>query len=569
MRYFTTVLLVFATIALAGKESSTDDGLDGSHVHHGLAIPPEDPVQISEDTLNTLLGLSNMPKNDEPNKHVPARNRHAEESLGDHEDHHHHEHEPTDEEDEAEHHAEEFLHDGRLHHGQLDANSGQESAELEPDTSAKPSAEAYDGLAKAPESVDEVKDEDDDDDDGATSDEEAYALAREKQLEEQRRDYYRRMGYPVDGAPESGEEEVEEEEEVVPAPQQPAGTKQGSVGTPHKPAATGKTAKPSASQGQSTRQPGPQRKSPSRIRRRPNGNRRLITPAEDRQYKQARSIELAIGASVMTTAVPAAMLILFGKISLSQATLNRMLTFAAGAMLADVFLHLLPQAYSSGHSDSVISNLVLAGVLTFYAIGFFLPREAPLHNHTSHDPKNPDKRRGALRWDQRSLLNLIADASHNFTDGVVIGAAYLADPTSGWATAVAVFLHEIPHEIGDFAVLRQCGWTTAEIVIAQILTGIANLFGCVLVMLVGSAVSGLSELLAPLVAGSFLYIAIAIILGEIARNRQPTAQVVGHVIAFACGTFALTLVELVERLTSSGGEHGHSHGGHHHGLGHT
>lgn len=182
--------------------------------------------------------------------------------------------------------------------------------------------------------------------------------------------------------------------------------------------------------------------------------------------------------------------------------LNTMLCFAAGSLLADSLHHLLEEASHSSELQKITIN-VLLGVLLF----FLVDRISRMINHHDHPGM-------ATGW-----LSLIADAVHNFTDGLAIAASFGKSIHSGAATTIAIFLHEIPHELGDYALLTKAGFDHAKIIKAQLLTGAAAFAGTALgISIQNGGISGtVSENsgLLQVTCGGFLYLALCTILPEV------------------------------------------------------
>ena len=119
---------------------------------------------------------------------------------------------------------------------------------------------------------------------------------------------------------------------------------------------------------------------------------------------------------------------------------------AVGAMFGNVFIHLLPSAFDGTQAPRQVSLLILAGLMSFLLMEKFLWWR---HEHL------PSERAGIHPVGYMSLL---ADGLHNFIDGILIGASYLVDVSTGLGTTLAILLHEIPQEIGDFGVLLHAGF---------------------------------------------------------------------------------------------------------------
>jgi len=122
-------------------------------------------------------------------------------------------------------------------------------------------------------------------------------------------------------------------------------------------------------------------------------------------------------------------------------------------------------------------------------------------------------------------LNLAADFAHNFTDGLAIGASFLAGENIGIVTTLTILLHEVPHEIGDFAILIQSGATKERAMMLQLVTALGAMMGTVFGLLLGGSFGAVSIIL-PFTAGGFIYIATVGVIPELLANEKATpAQV--------------------------------------------
>merc|ERR1719153_1450929 len=113
------------------------------------------------------------------------------------------------------------------------------------------------------------------------------------------------------------------------------------------------------------------------------------------------------------------------------------------------------------------------------------------------------------------FLNLAADCFHNFTDGLAIGASFLAGESIGIITTLTILLHEVPHEIGDYAILIQSGVSPKKAIALQALTAVGALTGCVVSLVLGGAVDAASKLILPFTVGGFIYIATVSVIPEL------------------------------------------------------
>jgi zinc and cadmium transporter len=209
-------------------------------------------------------------------------------------------------------------------------------------------------------------------------------------------------------------------------------------------------------------------------------------------------------------------------LSLKPETFRRsqlvLISFAAGALLGDAFVHLIPEMAEDGISMPDSLGL-LAGVIGFFVL------EKVLHWHHTHLPQEEV-------FHPVAVTNLIGDALHNFVDGAIIAGGFLVSPSIGIATAIAVALHEIPQEFGDFAILVHAGLAPRRALLLNLLSALTAFVGAVLALALSSAVGDAERMIVALTAGGFLYIASSDLIPEL--HKEPEA-----------GKSALQLVSLL------------------------
>lgn len=185
-----------------------------------------------------------------------------------------------------------------------------------------------------------------------------------------------------------------------------------------------------------------------------------------------------------------------------------LIAFAAGGLLGDAFLHLIPEiAESEPGLDLAASGWILAGL-----VGFFLLEKA-LHWHHAHLPT-------ADVLHPVAITNLVGDGLHNLIDGALIAGAFLASPSLGVATTLAVVVHEIPQEMGDFGILVHAGLKPRRALLLNLASGMAALVGAVLTLAVAEAGLGVERALLAFTAGGFIYIASTDLIPELHREPE-------------------------------------------------
>jgi zinc and cadmium transporter len=197
-------------------------------------------------------------------------------------------------------------------------------------------------------------------------------------------------------------------------------------------------------------------------------------------------------------------------LSLNQQRLRKVLlfliSFAVGGLYGDAFIHLIPESFKKLGMTLETSLLVLAGVLLFFVIEKVIRRaqEAIVFRRFNVKPM--------------VTLNILVDAVHNMIDGMLIGASFMVSIPIGITTTLAVVFHEIPHEIGDFAILVHGGLTVRRALFFNFLSALTAVAGGVLSLLLGPTVQDYSIVVLPITAGGFIYIAGSDLIPELQQN---------------------------------------------------
>ncbi|MDD5623735.1 MAG: ZIP family metal transporter [Candidatus Peribacteraceae bacterium] len=197
---------------------------------------------------------------------------------------------------------------------------------------------------------------------------------------------------------------------------------------------------------------------------------------------------------------------------LVRACLLPLIGFSTGALLGDVFLHMLPEMAEKPQFGGQLL-LVLGGILLSFVIEKFIHWR---HCHCSALPHGDEDE----HLHPVGIMNLIGDGIHNFIDGALIAGSFLVAPSIGIATTVAVILHEIPQEIGDFAILLFSGFSRSKALFFNALSGGVALLGAVAVLLSTRVVPLAGTLLLPIAAGNFLYLAGSDLIPELHKEAR-------------------------------------------------
>jgi len=198
---------------------------------------------------------------------------------------------------------------------------------------------------------------------------------------------------------------------------------------------------------------------------------------------------------------------------------ENMVSFSVGLLLATAFLHSLPEAFQDSQASTpYLFSLLLAGILFF----FMLEKVALLrHNHHHEgDGHNHHAGHDAEEAGKSGWMILVGDGVHNFVDGVLIAAAFIANPEVGILTAIAIIAHEIPQEIGNFMVLLNAGFSKKRALIYNMVCGLLAVVGGVLgYAFLEQSVSWIPYLLV-FASSSFIYIAVSDLMPQMNRRIQ-------------------------------------------------
>jgi len=218
---------------------------------------------------------------------------------------------------------------------------------------------------------------------------------------------------------------------------------------------------------------------------------------------------------------------------------DRLVCVSAGLLLTVAFTRLLPEALEGGIDAVRLGWVLLAGIL-----GFFLLEKLALIHHTHHhegDEHHHDHGHDAEEARRGGIPILVGDAFHNFADGVVIAAAFLVDWRAGVLATAAVMAHEIPHEVGDFMILLNAGYSRRRAFVFNLISGSSAVAGGIVGYLVLDAVAGLLPYALLLAAASFIYIALSDLLPEMMR-RSRLAQSAPQVMLVLAGVGLAALI---------------------------
>lgn len=244
---------------------------------------------------------------------------------------------------------------------------------------------------------------------------------------------------------------------------------------------------------------------------------------------------------LVVTGVP---LLVLAVLASTGRTLGRLLptlvSFGAGALLGAAVFHLLPEAYERHPSVGFVALSVAAGVIGSYMVERLLHRV----QHTAHEAAPREPALSAFDDPAMVAVSFGADAVHNFVDGALIAAAFLAGTGPGIATTIAMLAHELPREIGTFGVFVHYGTRPRRAVGFALASGLLAFAGAALTLWFGEETAHAAEVVVPVAAGSFLFVGGAVMLSQSKAQRTwdlPMPQLVACAAGFAISAAATLL----------------------------
>ncbi len=217
---------------------------------------------------------------------------------------------------------------------------------------------------------------------------------------------------------------------------------------------------------------------------------------------------------------------------------DKMVSFSTGIMLSTALLHALPESFESHADPRLLFGLLLVGL-----IGFFVLEKASLLRHDHHHEGDGH---GHHHGHDREAVGksgaavLVGDSLHNFADGILIAAAFLASPQVGLVTALAITAHEIPQEVGDFMVLLNAGFSRQRALFYNLLSGLASVLGGILGYCLLDRSADWIPFVLVLASSSFIYIAVSDLMPQM-QKRVALKDSLGQIalIAFGIGVVLL------------------------------
>lgn len=229
---------------------------------------------------------------------------------------------------------------------------------------------------------------------------------------------------------------------------------------------------------------------------------------------------ILVSVAVISLASLIGVLTIFFRKKTLEKSLLALVGFSVGAMLAAAFLDLIPESIEASGKAGDIFLLVLFGFIVFLVL------EKILFWRHCHE--------GKCDVHAFTYLNLFGDGLHNFFDGMIVAASFMASVPLGVATSIAVIAHEIPQEIGDFGVLVYGGFSKRKALTYNFLTALTAVFGALVVYFSGVNVEALKTIVFPFAAGGFIYIAGVDLIPELHKERDLKKSAL-HVLLIVAG----------------------------------
>lgn len=224
---------------------------------------------------------------------------------------------------------------------------------------------------------------------------------------------------------------------------------------------------------------------------------------------------------------------LWMRMSLLKKIVLWMVSFSAGALFGDAFLHLMPEAIEPNGLTITISLRLLWWIL------FGLITEKVIRRNHCHMPITKQ------HTHPFALMNLVWDMVHNLIDGLIIGASYLVSIPVGIATTLAVVLHEIPQEIWDFGVLIHGWFSKKRALLLNFVTALTAVVGVIIAFMLYRYTDNMVAILIPFAAGTFIYIAGSDLIPEL-HKENTLAHSIPQILFFLLGIWIMSSLLLLE-----------------------
>ena len=210
-----------------------------------------------------------------------------------------------------------------------------------------------------------------------------------------------------------------------------------------------------------------------------------------------------------------------------------LVSYAIGALLGAAFLEILPHAFAVSHSVETVTATILAGILLFFVL-----EKLVLWRHYHGGENSRDAHESAHDHGRSGLMIMVGNTFHNFVDGIIIAAAFLASVQLGIVTSMAIIAHEIPQEIGDFLILLHSGYSKRQALLLNVVSSVATLIGGVLAYAALQATQDWVPALLGIAAASMIYVAVADLLPGL-HKRARLSETLQQVVLIALGIVSI------------------------------
>ena len=212
--------------------------------------------------------------------------------------------------------------------------------------------------------------------------------------------------------------------------------------------------------------------------------------------------------------------------------LHFLVSFAVGNLFGAAFIHLIP-AMGEYSNLSLFdgSKFIFVGIILFFILEKFIRwRHCHLPDCDTHNPPFVP-------------VSLAGDTLHNFLDGIIISVSYMTNIPLGIATTIAVLFHELPQEIGDFGILVKGGFSTKKALLINLLVSLSSIFGAAVALTIGMKMYGFVEVLLPVTAGGFIYIAGSDLIPEL-HSEEDWKKSAGQLFFLLLGIGVMYIVKM-------------------------
>lgn len=213
-----------------------------------------------------------------------------------------------------------------------------------------------------------------------------------------------------------------------------------------------------------------------------------------------------------------------------------LVSFSVGALFGEVFLHILPEISEEANYSTRFGLYFLFGIILFFII------EKIIHWRHCHRADHCDVHEIKVV----GYTNLIGDVFHNFLDGMIIASGFMVSTPLGIATSLAVIIHEIPQEIGDFGVLIYSGFTRGKALLFNLASASIAIIGAIVALFLAGNIEGLSSIILSIAGGGFIYIAGSDLIPELHKAPCAGCRPFFQLLFIVCGIGVMGLLLLLE-----------------------